>query len=338
MSRERDYLFSNIKAFLIVMVVFGHFLELNESTVINDYVKMFIYFFHMPAFIFISGYFTKDVEKAQQKAFSSYLVPFFIMTILYCIAYPFIARGLVFRVVNPIFAAWYLQVLFFYKVSMKYLVKIKYILPISVFMSLAAGMVPVLGKNFSLQRTFALFPMFLLGYYCKEEHVNKLRAIPKKITVSILCVFAAGFYIFNHQYQLTYALLMNAESYHAVGVSNASGILVRVLIFCIALLFISLFLNLFPNKKTWYSYIGDNTLAVYSLHGIFYLYCKKNGVFQGVSPVTAILIELLVSAVIVFLFTLPKVNGLYGKLICLVTTFENNRIYGRKKHVEESTV
>lgn len=338
MSRERNYLFSNIKAFLIAMVVFGHFLELNESTVMNDYIKMFIYFFHMPAFIFISGYFTKDVEKAQRKAFSNYLIPFFIMTLIYCIAYPIIAGGLVFRFVNPIFAAWYLQVLFFYKVSMKYLVKIKYILPISVFVSLTAGLIPMLGKDFSLQRTFALFPIFLLGYYCKEGHVNKLRAIPKKITVSILCVFTVGFLIFNHQYQLTYSLLMNAESYYAVGVSNVAGMIVRVITFCIALLFIGLFVNLFPNKKTWYSYIGDNTLAVYSLHGIFYLYCKVNGVFKAASPVTAILIELLVSAVIVFIFTLPKVNGLYGKLIRLVTTFENNRIYGRKKHVEGNAV
>ena len=57
--RERDYLFDNIKFFLIFLVVFAHLLEpkLGDSTVKAAYNV--IYSFHMPVFIFVMGYFAK---------------------------------------------------------------------------------------------------------------------------------------------------------------------------------------------------------------------------------------------------------------------------------------
>ena len=56
-TKSRDYLFDNYKAFLVVLVVLGHFIEpcyRNNSALYT--LKWFIFSFHMPAFIFISGY------------------------------------------------------------------------------------------------------------------------------------------------------------------------------------------------------------------------------------------------------------------------------------------
>ena len=57
--KERNYLFDNLKFFLIVLVVFGHSLE--EISLEHNYaiIRAWIYSFHMPAFVFISGYFSK---------------------------------------------------------------------------------------------------------------------------------------------------------------------------------------------------------------------------------------------------------------------------------------
>ena len=59
-KKQRDYLYDNYKAFLIFLVVIGHFIEpayTNHEFLYT--LKWFIFAFHMPAFIFISGYFSK---------------------------------------------------------------------------------------------------------------------------------------------------------------------------------------------------------------------------------------------------------------------------------------
>ena len=56
--KERSLLFDNIKTVLIILVVLGHALE--EISLEHEYgiIRACIYSFHMPAFIFISGYFS----------------------------------------------------------------------------------------------------------------------------------------------------------------------------------------------------------------------------------------------------------------------------------------
>ena len=54
----------NLKGILTVLVVFGHFLELIMDQGWTKYVYELIYSFHMPFFIFTSGYFYKyKIEK-----------------------------------------------------------------------------------------------------------------------------------------------------------------------------------------------------------------------------------------------------------------------------------
>ena len=57
-KKERDYLFDNYKVILIFLVVVGHFIQpaYGNNALINA-LKWMIVSFHMPAFIFISGYF-----------------------------------------------------------------------------------------------------------------------------------------------------------------------------------------------------------------------------------------------------------------------------------------
>ena len=58
MEQTRYNRFDNIRFILIICVVFGHFLEMIPGAM-SLYLYRIIYSFHMPAFIFISGYFAK---------------------------------------------------------------------------------------------------------------------------------------------------------------------------------------------------------------------------------------------------------------------------------------
>jgi len=68
-QNARDYHVDNIKGVLILLVVCGHLLsylqDMNSTFAIG--VRTFIYFFHMPGFIFMSGYLAKGFLKKQYK-------------------------------------------------------------------------------------------------------------------------------------------------------------------------------------------------------------------------------------------------------------------------------
>ena len=58
--KERIYYWDNLKFILIAFVALGHFVEVQ----INDFSNfkgafLFIYLFHMPLFVFITGFFLK---------------------------------------------------------------------------------------------------------------------------------------------------------------------------------------------------------------------------------------------------------------------------------------
>ena len=72
----RNNRMDNIKFFLIFCVVFGHMLELVDTGV---WYKI-IYSFHMPAFIFVSGYFAQFNRK---KIISVLVYPYILFQCLY---------------------------------------------------------------------------------------------------------------------------------------------------------------------------------------------------------------------------------------------------------------
>ena len=113
MEKNRDYLFDNYKAFLIFLVVVGHVIGPSVSS--NEFLrilKWFIVSFHMPAFIFISGYFSKK-ELPLLKIIQRLAVPYIICEVIYYLWYTYITHkptGL--HLLKPKFTLWYLLALF----------------------------------------------------------------------------------------------------------------------------------------------------------------------------------------------------------------------------------
>ena len=66
-EQQREYLFDNYKVLLIILVVIGHFIEpcYDQNSFLYE-LKWGIVAFHMPAFIFISGYFSKRIPSIKK--------------------------------------------------------------------------------------------------------------------------------------------------------------------------------------------------------------------------------------------------------------------------------
>lgn len=318
-AKSRIWLLSNMKTILIVLVVFGHILpRVSGLGELRTNLRIFIWMFHMPAFLFVSGFLSKNLEKCREKAVSSRLVPYVVMTCIVVLSRTFLGgKDFHFSLVVPVLTAWYFLVLFWYAMFTPEVVKIRWCFLWAVLLSLGIGVIDGVGDAYAFSKTFAFFPFYLAGYYCKEEHLQKIKSLPK---ICSLFAFAGAMGIawwFHTRENVDVVVMFSQKSsYHALGLGDLQGILYRGLGFVGAVLMIFVLIQLCSAKKRPLSYIGDNTLVVYSFHMAFlylidWLGLNRNTGFFALQFLQVILF----TAVTVFLLSLPIWNRLYLKFL-----------------------
>ncbi len=176
---ERIAKWDNAKLILIFLVVFGHFLEtFLEQYPVCESVYGIIYLFHMPAFLFISGMFSKktiNVEKLDWAKITPYLVLFVLLDFGRFIVRYCWDPTLTFRVFRITGVSWYLFALFVMIVITHLLRKVdpKYVFVIAIGISLIIGYSKGIGYWFALYRIVTMFPFFYLGYLWDREKVER---------------------------------------------------------------------------------------------------------------------------------------------------------------------
>ena len=190
---ERLYLFDNMKAILIALVVMGHLLtSVCDQSQVFEAIYAFIYIFHMPVFVFITGYFSQKPEKCRTQAVEKYLVPYIVFCVLLQVESRVLNIGIgedmAFRILYPHWGLWYLLAVFWWKLFIKDIVRIRFILPMSLVLGLMSGFSREFNTYLAIGRTVNLLFFFLLGYYCTRERVEKIRKCPKIISVCIIAI------------------------------------------------------------------------------------------------------------------------------------------------------
>ena len=84
---RRSLYWDNIKGVLIILVVFGHFLFGLQNSEINNTIVDAIYLFHMPAFVFVSGYFSKSEHSRSFESLLRLLSAFILVHGIFLIFY-----------------------------------------------------------------------------------------------------------------------------------------------------------------------------------------------------------------------------------------------------------
>ena len=87
---HREAYFDNAKLLLIFLVVFGHIIQhLKSSIPLADVLYQWVYLFHMPAFVFVSGFFAKGSGKKSyiMKLVKRILLPYVIFQVFYTMYY-----------------------------------------------------------------------------------------------------------------------------------------------------------------------------------------------------------------------------------------------------------
>ncbi len=252
---------------MIFLVVLGHSLELYiaESFVI-EVVYIFIYLFHMPVFVFISGYFSKNVGKCRMKAFRNFLVPYLIFNTLWAIVSIPVVGWRNISLLTPGWALWYLISMFCWRICLRDLIRVKHIFLISLIIGVIVGFSPEVGTFLSISRTIFFLPFFLGGYFLTEEQLLSFRSKSKLISILIIAVTAGIAVIFAYFEIIPAEFLYGSHDYYEFEAPIWELILSRMGVYVIGFAFVYVLVNMINPKKTFFSKVGTNTFSVYILH------------------------------------------------------------------------
>ena len=310
-SKQRDYLFDNYKAFLIVLVVIGHFIEKSyDNNLFLTTLKWLIVSFHMPAFIFISGYFSKR-RLPFRVLISKLVIPYLIFEILYYFLYVVIIHkptGL--YLMYPKFSLWYLQALFFWRVLTAYVKKIPHYMIFTIAAGLLIGCSGISGNLLSIPRTLVFFPFFLAGTDFNREKLTLLRTRRNRILAVILIAAFTVFLILNPYCRtVSPKVFYGRYNYHFLGQTVTEGILCRCVCYLIGFAMTLAVALLMSGRKTCYSYIGTRTMAVYLFHGLVYSTIKgSSGILSDIHSLAESLLLILFCVALVILLSIPQLS------------------------------
>lgn len=300
-KKERDYLFDNYKVLLIFLVVVGHFIQpaYGNSMILNA-LKWMIVSFHMPAFVFISGYFSKR-DLPLSVSIRKLAVPYLIYEVIYYLFYTFIIQketGL--YLARPKFSLWYLMALFAWRIITPYIKKLPHHMVLSVIAGLMIGCSDIPGNYLSIHRILVFYPFFLAGVHFDRNFITKFRTMKNRWiagAVTILCLVIAAFGPFARMY--SEKIFYGRYNYDTLGQSVAEGIICRFACYAISFTLTYALLFIVSEKRTIYSYIGPRTMAVYLFHGLTYNLLKDcTDILQNVNTLGETLLLLVSCALI----------------------------------------
>lgn len=273
--KQRAYRFDNMKAILIFAVVFGHLLEVFAGK-ISGQLYAAIYSVHMPAFLFVTGYFASFHPK---KIMRHLVFPYLVFQILYvlfqaCVIENGAAISLQFS--TPYWLLWYLfsTGIYFMLIPMlqtKNKHKAIVVWVVTVIVSLLIGYETTVGYYLSLSRTIVFFPFFVGGFYLRNVWLSgagldeilskpKLRWVMGGVAAAMCLLFLYIAFKVGISAQMMYG----SYSYAQLGY----GPQYRLLLGIVAALFIMSVLFIVPNQRIYaITRLGENTMSVYLLHG-----------------------------------------------------------------------
>lgn len=275
-KKERLMAVDNMKAFLIGCVVLGHLCEVIKFPY-SSYLYLLIYSFHMPAFVFLSG-FCSSREVHYDKIARNYVYPYVVFQILYVLFDRIVLKkDSDMQFVKPYWLLWYLMALVIWNLLIPFVVtdsrrKKALIMTAAVVMALLVGFDENVGYYLSLSRIVVFFPFFLAGLYSQEygryifPQCYGETAGHKQILRLAAATTAVGIAIFLFEYRkgikvswLYQAAAYEKWHYNAVirlGAMVCAGILIQFLCVCM------------PNRRLFFvTRLGQNTMPVFLLHG-----------------------------------------------------------------------
>ena len=300
-QKVRDEQIDCVKYCLILVVISGHVLEYSETTTCVK-IWEWIYIFHMPLFVFISGYFSRKKDKNLWPSIWKLLEPLIVFQSVAIIT-KLINGGetSIIDILTPWYVLWYLLSLIYWRLLLQVIPEsilrnAKLVLPITFGISILSGFLPI-DVFLSLHRTFAFMPFFFLGYYMRGKKI----CLPKKYKpLSFL------FLILMFAVPLFYPQYLGIQT-HSIPFGSIYDAIKRMIVFSLAIPMSIAFINVCPCNP-WIARQGRLTMQYFIYHALmiiplWVMTCELN------IPMTFVTATIYITVIIVGL-------GIASRLTC----------------------
>lgn len=316
-TEKRNAYWDNAKTVLIFLVVLGHYLiTMGYKEDFAEAVYQWIYLFHMPAFVFVSGYFSKSFVKKRgdNSKLLGFLVLYVVFTLMLWGTDALTIKELTsWSLFTTGGAQWYMLAMFFWYLSLLFVAGFsgKVTVPIAFIMGLLIGFDKNAGNFLSMSRVFVFYPFFLLGYYFTEDWIEKITLKFRVIGATVLSGIFVVLLLYRRTWMPVLRCVYGNKSYEALEFSNIEGFLYRALWYIVALVMTAAFLCVIGQKRRFYTFVGEYTLPVYIAHRVLRDVFVALGLYSAIGYGIA---GLIVCVVISFFMLFFCANKTFGKL------------------------
>lgn len=283
MATQRDPWLDNAKFWLVSLVVLGHALPIAERTDFMDHVYDFVYQFHIPAFVLVSGYLSRRfawTRRHLRSLVTTLLVPYVIYEAVMAWFRVDVANSARPESLEPLFVEphwpmWFLLVLAMWRLVTPILKLHWVMVPLSVAVSLVAGMGDY--QTLDINRFLGLLPFFTIGLHLPGVVTAATRS---RWTVPAGLVALWGLWVYaadTHDRWRTHIWLRYEQGYELFDVTNAEGMEIRARVILIGLLGTFAVLAVVGTRRTIFTTMGASSMIVYLFHGYVVQWARGDG-------------------------------------------------------------
>ena len=273
MEQKRIEKWDNARGLLIFLVVLGHVIEpgVNSKGYLN-WLFLFIYLFHMPAFFFLSGMFAKGtVQNRRFDRIWGYVFLFFAMKIFVFLS-KVIAQGKLpgFHVFWEDGIPWYAfcMAVFLLTAILAQNLEKKYVLAGAILLACFAGYDDAVGDALVLSRSICFFPFFFAGLCVAGEDLRKqlsnkwVRIISGVLVLSLLLLIWREI---DHVYWIR-QLVTGRNPFSRLKRYSEYGALLRLIYYFAAAALGLMVLAVVPEGRSIFAFLGRRSLPIYVFH------------------------------------------------------------------------
>jgi fucose 4-O-acetylase-like acetyltransferase len=315
--RQRDAYFDNAKFLAITLVVLGH--VWGQFYKHDEYIRAaytFVYAFHMPLFVFTTGYFSRSFSRSTDKVrtlIGQVVAPYVIFVLLYR-AETWWIKGVPFDLntaFQPHFLMWFLLALLGWRLAAPLWPHLRHPFAVAVAVALVAGSSRVMLDG-TTGRMMTLLPFFVLGLTIRPERLAVLRRPAARwYGAAVLAVGLGGALVVAHRFHrhpFDMRWLWWTDGYQTMHVAPLTGMAVRSGMILVGLVLVAAFLAVVPRGRTWFTWLGTGTMYVFLLHGLILKAFDYLGLLTAralVTPIGIVALTLLSVAATIVLATEP---------------------------------
>ncbi len=270
-TKERVAYLDNARYWVMLLVVLGHSLTQFGTMDSARAVYVWIYAFHMPFFVLISGYTARRYmgdARQVRRIVSTLVVPYLIVeTTLQLIERAYTGEPSPMLILSPQWLAWFMAALFVWRLTTPIWRALKYPITTSIVISLTVGLFE-LPNVLSLPKILGFLPFYVVGMHMSREWFERLteRSI-RIVSATVLIVAFLICYRYSAGWETDWLLWKQRYDEAPLSATPLEGITQRAELLVVGFVLTFAALSLIPKRRSITTQLGGRTFYCYLLHG-----------------------------------------------------------------------